>query len=438
MSLYHKYNNENILTRAVLAGLLDVLNNQIKYEQVWDDDDVETVQVPWFYNQSGDERFNQDFYTHYAECMPPRPVDGNFDMVPRGIVTYAGSSISSQRITSRYVQGRYVKEVDGRLETYVSYLYSIPLNIRINCELIVDRQITALKIEQAIREVFYKNITFYVYYKGMRVGNTVGFPDDITTEKNINYSFESDNKIRVLFDLEIETYQPVFDPTTEMKATSRVKTVNYNLYPVPEKSAINEISVITPNEGAIIPKGTPIWIEWSVKDRGKIVNRVNIQWSYYAQNERFDIQLMEPNHEYFLWNIPTSFTSYKEPELIWEENEQVSVAKRPLVKITPDLTTKAITSSSFQILDAGYFTTGLTDCSINIQLEMKDDNGVVSYTPDGAIWANVVYNVASQIVVDPSVSIVFPGTVDFKHIDIYISNANDPDTFGVVNNIKIV
>jgi len=370
--------------------------------------------------------------------MPPRPVDGNFDMVPRGIVTYAGSSISSQRITSRYVQGRYVKEVDGRLETYVSYLYSIPLNIRINCELIVDRQITALKIEQAIREVFYKNITFYVYYKGMRVGNTVGFPDDITTEKNINYSFESDNKIRVLFDLEIETYQPVFDPTTEMKATSRVKTVNYNLYPVPEKSAINEISVITPNEGAIIPKGTPIWIEWSVKDRGKIVNRVNIQWSYYAQNERFDIQLMEPNHEYFLWNIPTSFTSYKEPELIWEENEQVSVAKRPLVKITPDLTTKAITSSSFQILDAGYFTTGLTDCSINIQLEMKDDNGVVSYTPDGAIWANVVYNVASQIVVDPSVSIVFPGTVDFKHIDIYISNANDPDTFGVVNNIKIV
>jgi len=438
MSLYHKYNNENILTRAVLAGLLDVLNNQIKYEQVWDDDDVETVQVPWFYNQSGDERFNQDFYTHYAECMPPRPVDGNFDMVPRGIVTYAGSSISSQRITSRYVQGRYVKEVDGRLETYVSYLYSIPLNIRINCELIVDRQITALKIEQAIREVFYKNITFYVYYKGMRVGNTVGFPDDITTEKNINYSFESDNKIRVLFDLEIETYQPVFDPTTEMKATSRVKTVNYNLYPVPEKSAINEISVITPNEGAIIPKGTPIWIEWSVKDRGKIVNRVNIQWSYYAQNERFDIQLMEPNHEYFLWNIPTSFTAYKEPELIWEENQYVSVSKRPLVKITPDLTSKMITSSSFQILDSGYFTTGLLDCSMNIQLEMKDDAGNVSYTPDGAIWANIQYNVASQIVVDPSVSIVFPGTVDFKHIDIYISNANDPDTFGVVNNIKIV
>ena len=438
MSLYHRYNNENILTRAVLAGLLDVLNNQIKYEQVWGDDDIETIQVPWFYNQSGDERFNQDFYTHYAECMPPRPVDGNFDMVPRGIITYGGSSVSSQRITSRYVQGRYVKEVDGRLETYVSYLYSIPLNMRVQCELIVDRQITAFKIEQAIREVFYRNITFYVYYKGMRVGSTVGFPDDVTTEKNINYSFESDNKIRVMFDLEIETYQPVFDPTTEMKATSRIKALNYNLYPAKEKSALNDITIITPTEGAIIPKGTPIWLEWSVNDRGKIVNRVNIQWSYYTQNERFDIQLMEPNHEYFLWNIPTSFTAYKEPELIWEENQYVSVSKHPLVKITPDLTSKMITSSSFQILDSGYFTTGLLDCSMNIQLEMKDDTGKVSYTPDGAIWANIRYNVASQIVVDPSVSIVFPGTVDFKHIDIYISNANDPDTFGVVDNIKIV
>ena len=93
----------------------------------------------------------QDFYTHYAECLPPRPVDGNFDVIPRGIITYTGSTINAQRITSRYVQGRYVKEVDGKLESYVSFLYSIPLQIRIDCEIRVDRQITALKIEQELR-----------------------------------------------------------------------------------------------------------------------------------------------------------------------------------------------------------------------------------------------------------------------------------------------
>ena len=209
MALYQEYNNEDILIRAVIAGLLDVLNNHIEYKQVWANDDVETIKVPWLYNQSGDERFMQDFYTHYAECLPPRAVDGTFDAIPRGIITYTGSTINAQRITSRYVQGRYVKEVDGKLESYVSFLYSIPLQIRLDCEIIVDRQITALKIEQELRETFYKTVTYYVYYKGMRVGCTVGFPEDIAIEKNIQYSFETEDPIKLTFSLEIESYQPV-------------------------------------------------------------------------------------------------------------------------------------------------------------------------------------------------------------------------------------
>lgn len=442
MSLYHKYNNENILIRAVLAGLLDILNNQIKYTQVWGDDDIETISVPWFYNQSGDERFNQDFYTHYAECMPPRPVDGNFDMIPRGVITYTGSSIDAGRITSRYVQGRYVKEVEGQLESYVSYLYSIPLSVRIDCEMRIDRHISALKIEQEIREAFYKTQTFYVYYKGLRIGSTVGFPEDITIDKNIQYSFEANNPIRVNFQLEIETYQPVFDHTTEMKATSKIKGFGYNLYPVEEKENINTVEVTTPSAGAIIPKGIPIWIEWIANNKGIIINKANIEWSDYKTNERNIIENMVPNHEYYVWNIPETFTDFKEPTIIWEEDGSTSVSRTPEVKIIPDLTTKAITSNSFYLVDDGYFvTSGLDDASINIQLEMKDDSGNITYSPDGMVWGNIKYNKLdplNPITVSPDASIVFPGTVDYKHIDIYVSNANDSDTFGLVENIKIV
>ena len=442
MSLYHKYNNENILIRAVLAGLLDILNNQIKYTQVWGDDDVETISVPWFYNQSGDERFNQDFYTHYAECMPPRPVDGNFDSIPRGVITYTGSTINAQRITSRYVQGRYVKEIDGQLESYVSYLYSIPLQIRIDCEMWIDRQITALKIEQEIREVFYKTVTFYTYYKGLRIGSTVGFPEDLTIEKNIQYSFESDNKIKINFQLEIESYQPVFDPTTEMKATSRIKKLGYNLYPVPEKNNINVITLKSPNEGAIIPKGIPIWVEWETEQKGKIINKVDISWVQFESNDPVLIEGMVTNHEYYIWNIPETFTEYKEPTIIWEEDASIAtIIKSPIVKIIPDLVNNSITSSSFQLIDEGYFATQLDDCSINIQLEMKDDDGKVTYTDDGAIWANIEYNKLSSslpISVDPSASIIFPGTVDYKQINIQVCNSNEKDTFGFVENIKIV
>ena len=116
MSLYNTYNNENIVARGVIAGMLDVLNNSIKYNQVWSNEEVEEIQVPWFYNMSGDERFMQDFYTHYAACNFPRPVDGNFDQIPRGVITYTGADIDANRITNRFVQGRYVKEVDGKLQ----------------------------------------------------------------------------------------------------------------------------------------------------------------------------------------------------------------------------------------------------------------------------------------------------------------------------------
>lgn len=437
MSLYNKYNNENILIRSVLAGLLNLLNHQIKYGQVWGNDDEETITIPWYYNQSGGERFNQDFYTFYKSCMPNRPIDGNFNVIPRGIITYTGSSINSQRITSRYVQGRYIKEINGNLESYVSYLYSIPLNIKIDCELWVDTQLTALKIEQQIREVFYRTKTFYTYFKGMRIGSTVGFPEDITLEKNINYSFESDNKIKVTFQLEIETYQPVFDPTTETKVTSRIGKFSYNIHPNDEKNNtyISPIKIVTPKENAIIPKGLPIWIEWN---GGSEMLKANLRWCISGTNDLNVIEDFIDNHEFYVWNIPSNFTDYKEPTITFEETESISVYRKPVIKIIPDLNTNRITNNSFTIVDEGYFICS-TDSSINIQLEMIDDNGIVSYTDDGSIYANIKNNILdlnNPITVIGNIS--FPGTVFNKKIDIHITDSNKEESLGILNNITIV
>jgi hypothetical protein len=440
MALYQKYNNEDILIRAVLAGLLDILNNHIEYQQVWGNEDVEIVKVPWFYNQSGDERFMQDFYTHYAECLPPRPVDGNFDMIPRGIITYTGSTINAQRITSRYVQGRYVKEVDGKLESYVSFLYSIPLQIRIDCEMWIDRQVTALKLEQEIRETFYKTVTYYVYYKGLRVGCTVGFPEDIAIEKNVQYSFEADNKIKLTFSLEIESYQPVFDKTTEMKATTKIKGFNYDIHPIETKNDQTQFIITTPQEGAVVPKGIPLWVQWTYTRENYVIPKVDLYWLYTGTNDRQEIDRLQPNTEYYIWNIPEDFTKYIPPTIIWEDTSIVSVFREPTIKIIPDLSSNIIDSSSFIIFSSGYFSTsGLGDTSINIQLEMKDDNGQISYSPEGVVKAIIKDNILDSIFVsDPSLR--FPGSIDYSNIDIILIDSNHPDNnqFGVVNNIRIV
>jgi hypothetical protein len=444
MSLFVKYNNENILTRAVIAGLLNVLNNEIRYEQVWSNDDIEEVRVPWYYNQSGDERFMQDFYTFYGDCTAPRKIDGNFDFIPRGVVTYTGSNINAQRITSRYVQGRYIREENGMLNSYVSFLYSIPLNIRFDLEMWIDRHITALKIEQELRETFYKTLTYYVLYKGLRVGCTVGFPEDYIIDKNINYSFEADNKIKLNFQVEVETYQPVFDKTTEMPAENKIKGIGYNLYPENQKDVpneIKEIEVTSPQTGATIPKGIPLWLEWVANSKGKIINRVNVAYEIDGTNVTNEIENGVTNNEYYVWNIPNDFTGYNEPNLIWEETDTVNVARMPEIKVIPNLSTKSINENSFKLIDGGYFyTTGLNDASINIQLEMRDDQGNVLYSPDGAVYANITNNVLDLnnpiTVIDPS--IFFPGTVDSKRVNIHVSNANNPDTLGISGIITIV
>jgi len=71
---------------------------------------------------------------------------------------------------------------------------------------------------------------------------------------------------------------------------------------------------------------------------------------------------------------------------------------------------------------------------------MKDDNGVTSYTEDGAIFVNIKYNKIDSAnpatVIDPS--IFFPGTIDYKNIDIHVANSVNNDVFGIVANLTIL
>lgn len=446
MALYQKYNNENILSRAVIAGLLNILNNKITYEQVWSNEQIETIEVPWFYNMSGDERFMQDFFTHYGDCEAPRPADGNFDFFPRGILSYTGAVIDAQRITSRYVQGLYLKDVDGQLQTMRSFLYSIPLNINFDCELWADTQITALKIEQAIREVFYKTVTFYVYFKGMRVGCTVGFPEDITLNKNIQYSFETNNstRIKINFTLQVETYQPVFDPTTEVNANNFMTGVGMRLIDGNVVKSDGSINITTPQDGApdeplVVPKGAPLMIEWNYAQENAIINKIDAYWSNHGTNTRNLIERGVPNNQYYVWNIPETFTDYIHPELIYDEDASISIYRKPSIRILPDICTGQITTASFYVFDPGYFISPIPDTSINLVLEMTDSEGNVSYSGDTSIKINIKgYRVDESNPVSIDGSVYFPGTIDYRLIDLFITNSVNTDVFDVVENIQII
>jgi hypothetical protein len=439
MALQNKYNNEKLLIRAVIAGLLDILNNQLQYEQVWNDDDVETVRVPWLYNQSGNERFMQDFYTHYADCLPVS-IDGNFDSTPRGIITYNGSTVNTQRMTSRYVQGQYLKQVDGQLQSYSSYMRPIPLDVKISCELQMNTFNSSLTVEQLIYDTFFRTYTYYVYFKGLRIGCTVGFPETIGLENIVAYSYDNPKFIKLTFELGIETYLPVFDTTTEMNSNSRIKGFGIRLYEPPEKDD-GVITIVSPDSSTTLYKNANILIEWNYNKEGAIINKVDLYWQYNSSTNTqwHSIDRFIPNHEYYLWTVPQSFTEYKEPVIIYEEEPRLNIIRNPIIKIIPDLTTKLIDASSFIILDTGYFNTGDIDTSMNILLEMKDSNNVISYTNSGEVKINLTNNkidTSNPIYIEPS--IYFTGDIDYKQINIIVANSVNSDHYGVIENIKIV
>ena len=451
MALHQRYNNENILVRAVIAGVLNILNNKITYEQVWSSNDIETVEVPWYYNMSGDERFMQDFYTHYGDCIAPKPADGNFDMIPRGVITYTGSEIDSARTTSRYVQANFLKEVNGQLQSFRAFLYLIPLNVNFDCEIWLDTQITGLKVEQMIREVFYKTITFYIFYKGLRMGCSVGFPESVTLEKNINYSFEQDNKIKLTFNLQVEAYQPVFDNTTEVEADSYMKGIGYRLVDKKDLDNDGEIIITTDYNNKIVPKGIPLVIEWDYKQENAVINRVDVAWTLTTDNVKTNIEKGVINHEYYVWNIPDTFTSFKPPQIIWDTESAVKAYREPVIRIAPNISTGEIDTLSFYVVDSGYFVSPMADTSINAILEMRDTNNRVVYSGDASLYFNIVdYQIdENDPVTLPYGNIIYPGNIDYKTINLYVINSvvghsvslspsDNTQPYGVITNLTIV
>lgn len=217
MAFNEKFNTDDILFRSLMIGLLNFLSNKIQIKQALDADTVQMVPVPFFPTMYGDERFLQDFYLLFgADCDGLKYAEGNYDPVPRGILNLSSLTINSAALTNKFVRGTYNREVAGQIQAFSSYLNVIPLSIVWDIEIIASSLVEAFKITQQTIATFYKAATFSVDYDGFRVPCQVGFSQDYSIEKPVTFTYGDDNKISIKFTIEMEAYQPVTDPKTEI------------------------------------------------------------------------------------------------------------------------------------------------------------------------------------------------------------------------------
>ena len=144
-----KFNMDDVYLRNLLIGLLRSLNEKVTYFQVNDQQEKIEVYVPFFFSLTGDEAFLEDSFIEYQNCVTDQPhAEGNFDILPRGVVSYQGSNIDVQALTNKYVRMSYaVEDVKGEMKTLSSHTTSIPLNITFNISMKIDTLLDSFKIK---------------------------------------------------------------------------------------------------------------------------------------------------------------------------------------------------------------------------------------------------------------------------------------------------
>lgn len=228
-----KFNTDDVFLRSLIIGMLRTLNEKLTYTQVNDQQQVLEVFVPFLYSMTGDESFLQDFFLHYEDCDGNDVfAEGNYDVIPRGIVNLTGVQIDTSALTNGYVRATYNQEdVKGQMRAFSSYLKSIPLTGTFSVVIKTDTLLDAFKLFQSTLLTFYKVTQFSFEYGGMKIPVQVGFPESYDNDKQQEFTYQTIQKrIQFSFNLQFQSFYPQKDLTTErfrgnlMQAGIRAKT----------------------------------------------------------------------------------------------------------------------------------------------------------------------------------------------------------------------
>ena len=446
-SVLEMHNTDDILIRNVIGGVLSILNNNINYEQIWGKDIVENVTLPWFFDMgnSSSERFLQDNFTYFGEqCF--KKIDGTFDMLPRGILSYQGTAIDSANITNRFVEGKYTRFENGKLTTYKSFLYSIPLTLKLKATILLDTFGNLLKIEQAIRETLYRNKTFYVMFRGMKIGCCMGMPDDYNSEKTTEYSFQTETgeqRLKLDFEIVVETYQPVFDRTMEMPSDCVMQGIGFDV----NHNSMDNINVnieLQKNNKTlelycdkVMIGGIPSIIKWNYMSSNSDMCSVLLEYSKNGEEYKMITPVINNQSDYY-WDVPVELSSNNiKYNIIFNESEDVKIMKEPIIKVLP--INGKITNDSFIVINPGYFLIANADKDgssyLDIFFSYKKNGKVTKIKNFGKL--NLKWNK-----IDEKNPIEISKDIDFEDIKdrykIRISDATNLNIQSVVDDIIIL
>lgn len=464
-----KYNTDDVHSRAVIIALINLLNSKVQFQNVLSDTDFTDVTVPFFYSMTGDDRFLQDYFLEWNQCVHPKIADGNYDVIPRGIVTLTSNTINTSAMTHRFVRAKYVKEVDGQLQTYNSFLNSIPLSMSFDIVVMVDTNLDAFKIQQSILETFYKTQVFSIGFRGFRIPCQAGFPEDYSFDKTFEFTYETENRLKLTFTIALETYYPVIDPTTTRLNSNRITGIGNSLTGVHGNeitslaldggtgsaggyeinySILNEavskqtsFTFTQPTPGSKYFSGNILPIHWS---NSGTVNRVNLYYSLGDDDWKYIARDISNTGSYD-WHIPffdaSGITFATDPVRTHVSSENGNKANiRAIINENGEV-------DQILVFDGGYSYTGADTIQISPLIgsgstQSITQPNIIASVIDGSIVGCEIYEVGSGFAPSPinTIQIKIENAGNSKQFQIYASSQSftgNVDPFNPANIRKI-
>lgn len=224
-------NVQDIFLRNATLSLLDLLNREVVIS-LKRNDQVTQHEVPFFYNFGGDEGFMKDFFIEIPDnCKLPNHAEGNYEQMPRGIVTLGSFTIRTADITNKFVRGSFNQEVRDEndqkmLKAFSSRLFALPMTLAFSIKIESDNINKTFKIMEKIFDFYYKNQVRYFQFRGVRIPAQVTFPDTAQFTKSYSFTYTDANIVSISLDLNMETYFPSFDDHSTFYKGNTIKQIN--------------------------------------------------------------------------------------------------------------------------------------------------------------------------------------------------------------------
>jgi len=239
-------NVQDIFMRNATLTLLDLLNRQVIIDMKRNDV-IEKFEIPFFYNFGGDEGFMKDFFLELpTDCKYPNHAEGNYEQMPRGVVTLSSFQIKSTDITNKFVRGTFTQETrdlndQKQLKAYSSRLFTLPISLKYSVKIESDNINKTFKIIEKIFDFYYKNQVKYFQFRGLRIPAQIVFPETADFQKNYNFSYTDSNTVSVTLSLDMETYFPSFDDHSTFYKGDTIQQINLRESQAGSNGTLNDV-----------------------------------------------------------------------------------------------------------------------------------------------------------------------------------------------------